>query len=442
MSSATRAPPEGRADGRSAKLCGATQKLQSVASLRPLFYSMRPTMGPTMRREPTSTSRTSAGRAKAVFAAAFFSVLALLPACGKKDEGGTKAAPPGLRGAAPPPVDSGTKPGACKDGGGEVKDPVSAAFFPRIAGAYCVNPDGETRAFGEKAPKTMEGMFALYDGGGAVYVTYGVKRMVTVDYVDGAGGPGIVSVVLSQFPSVESAYGLYANKLTSDGDPARPDMSRKTDIGQPAALGTGSLVATKGAYLLELAYVNTGESGDADKLRASADKILPSIARDIVSKLPGTYAPPSAVSKLPTEQQLPFGVTLTLQDALGAPGTGVAAVGYYQDGDKRYRVLSIVKADAEQAKDVLKSFARLKGATEEKNLAEGGVRLMAQDIKREGKEAVPFGPKGEWIVARQGAVLLAVGDEPFVLGPDASVEKVTLNKEDKLKKLRAILPTR
>lgn len=363
-----------------------------------------------------------------------------LGGCGKKDEGGPKGSPPGLRGAAPPPVDSGTKPGACKDGGGEVKDALSAPFFPRVAGGYCVNPDGETRAFGDKAPKPMEGLFALYDGGGVVYVTYGIKRMVTVDYVDGAGGPGTVSVVLSQFPSADNAYALYASKITSDADPLRTDISRKTDVGQPAALGTGNLVATKGTYLLELAYVNTAESGDADKLRASADKVLPPIAKEILAKLPGTFAPPATVTKLPTEQQVPFGVTLTLQDALGAPGTGVAAVGYYKDGEKRYRVLSIVKNDADQAKDVLKSFAKVKGATEEKNLGEGAVRLMAQDIKIEGKERTPFGPKGEWIVARQGALLLGIGDEPFVLGDGASLEKLTLTKDDKIKKLRALLP--
>ena len=386
----------------------------------------------------------SSRRSTALLGSALLGVALVFVGCGKKDEGGpgSKGAPPTLRGAAPPPVDSGAKPGACKDGGGEVKDPLSAPFFPRVAGGYCVNPDGETRAFGDKAPAPIAGLYALYDGGGVVYETFGIKRMVTVDYVDGAGGTGTVAVVLSSFPSADNAYGLYASKVISDADPARPDIPRKVDVGSPAALGTGNLIAAKGTYLLELAYVNTAESGDADKLRASADKILPPIAKEILAKLPGTNAVPVTVTKLPTDQQLPFGVSLTLQDALGAPGTGVAAVGYYKDGDKRYRVLSIVKADAEQAKDVLKSFARVKGATEEKNLGEGAVRLMAQDIKIEGKERTPVGPKGEWIVTRQGPILLAVGDEPFVLGESASLEKVTLSKDDKIKKLRTLLPTK
>jgi hypothetical protein len=361
--------------------------------------------------------------------------------CGKggKDNGHGpgEGGPPQTRGAAPPPpAETTTKPGACKDGGGEVKDPVSAPFLPRVSGGYCVNPDGETRAFGEKAPKPIAGLYALYDGGGKIYETYGIKRMVTVDYVDGAGGPGTVSVVLSQFGSSDHAYALYTYRVTSDEDPVRPDIARKADVGAPAALGTGALFAAKGPYLLELSYVNTAESGDAKKLRESADKILPPIAKDILAKLPGNGAHPVAVGKLPTEQQLPLGVTLVLKDALGAAGTGVGAVGYYKDGDKRYRVLAIQKDDADQAKDVLKSFAKIKGATDEKNLAEGAVRLMAQDEK----DGEKVGPKAEWIVARQGSLLLGVGDEPFVLGPEGSVEKVALSKDDKIKKLRSILP--
>ena len=54
------------------------------------------------------------------------------------------------RGAPPPPIAS-SKPGACASGGGTVKDSVSAAFFPRTAGDYCVDPNGEARAFGRRS---------------------------------------------------------------------------------------------------------------------------------------------------------------------------------------------------------------------------------------------------------------------------------------------------
>jgi hypothetical protein len=409
--------------------CGATQKLQSVASSAPIAYD------PCMISPETRSVRELGSPRTGLFGTALVVALALaIPGCGKDNKPST-GGPPATRGAPPPPsAEAAPKPGACKDGGGEVKDPVSAPFLPRTVAGYCINPDGETNAFGDKAPKPMDGICALFDGGCEIYKTHQVKRTVSVDYIDGAGSAATVTTILSQFATSEQAYAMFTHRVTSDEDPARPDIAKKVDVGAPAALGTGTLFACKGTYLLELSYVNTAESGDANQLRQSANKVLPPIGKDILGRLPGSSAPPDAVAKLPTDEQLPLGVSLVLKDALGAPGTGVAAIGYYKTGEKRYRVLSLVKKDADQAKDVLKTFAKEKGATEEKNLAEGAVRLMVQES--------PTAPKAEWIVARQGNVLLGVGDEPFVLGPGSTLENVALSKDDKIKKLRAILPAK
>lgn len=359
-------------------------------------------------------------------------------AVGCDDKKGGPPAPdpasvPAQRGAAPPPpADSAGKPGACKSGGGEIKDAVSAPLFPRTAAGYCVNPDGETQAFGEKAGKPIEGICSLFDGGCELYKKHGVKRTVRVDYVDGAGSPATVTADLSQFASSDHAYAMFTKRITSDEDPSRPDMPKKADIGVPAATGTGSLYAWKGAYLLELSYVNTAESEKT--LKASAEKVLPSLAKAIAEKLPGGGAPPPAVAKLPTEGQLPLGVVMVLQGALTTDGTGPAAFGFYKEGDKRYRVMVIAKDDPDQAKDVLKTFAKKKGASEEKSVGETGARLMVQEDDG--------GPKAEWFVAKKGKVVVGVGDETFALKPGASAaehEKVSLSKDDKLKKLRAAL---
>lgn len=350
------------------------------------------------------------------------------------DKGGSSGGP-GQRGAAPPPpVQSAAKAGACNGAGGEVKDAVAAPFFPRKLAGYCVNPDGETQAFGEKAPKPIDGICSLFDGGCELYRSHQVKRTVRVDYIDGASSGATVTIDLSQFASSDHAYAMFTKRVTSDEDPTRPDMPKKADIGVPAAMGTGSLYAWKGAYLVELSYVSTGESGDEKKLRASAERVLPDIAKGIVEKLPGAATAPPAVGKLPTDGLIPLGVVMVLDRALGEAGTGAAAFGYYREGDRRYRVMAIVKDDAEQAKDVLKTLAKKKGATEEKAVGEAGVRAMVQESDG--------APKAEWIVARKGKLVLGVGDETFSLVAGASAaehEKVSLSKDDKLKKLRGLL---
>ncbi len=343
--------------------------------------------------------------------------------------------PPGAshRGAPPPPAAS-AKGSACASGGGEVKDPVSAPYFPKTVAGYCVNPDGTTLAFGQRTSKPISGICDIYDGGCKMYEDGKVLRAVRVDYIDGGGGEGMITVDLLEFPSPDHARAIYSKLVTNDEDPSRDDMPRKVAVGgADGALGTGSLRFVKGAHLVDISYVNTHESGDVTKLRASADKLLPVVAQALFAKLPEGGKPPAALALLPGEHAIPLGVTFTLDKALGASGTGPSAIGHYKDGDKRWRVLAIAKADTDQAKDVLKSFAKLRGATDEKGVGEGAVRFTF--VEKEGD------PKAEWIVARKGATVLGLGDESFALQAgesQADHDKVSLSREDKQKRLRAL----
>jgi hypothetical protein len=108
-------------------------------------------------------------------------------------------------------------------------------------------------------------------------------------------------------------------------------------------------------------------------------------------------------------------------------------MGHYKDGEKRYRFLVIARDDQDQAKDVIRTFAKTKGAQEEKSAGDGGVRLMVQD----GEGA----PTAEWLLARAGNLVVGVGDESLALTAGqtaAEHDKVSLSKDDKIKKLKAM----
>src|SRR4051812_24982225 len=79
-------------------------------------------------------------------------LLALSSALGACNKDSSSAS----QGSAPPPVESASKPGACAGGGGQVADAVSAPFFPRQSAGYCVDPNGETRVFGEGGKLSMD----------------------------------------------------------------------------------------------------------------------------------------------------------------------------------------------------------------------------------------------------------------------------------------------
>jgi hypothetical protein len=122
------------------------------------------------------------------------------------------------------------------------------------------------------------------------------------------------------------------------------------------------------------------------------------------------------------------------KDLLGVDGVGAGAFGYYRAGAKRWRVASLVRADADQAKDVISTLIRLPGAAKEKYIGDGAVRLMRKD-----GESAPL----EWVFARVGKSVLGVGDEPRVLKAGQSADehaKVTLTKDEKIDRLKKILP--
>jgi hypothetical protein len=337
------------------------------------------------------------------------------------------------RGAAPPPIVS-SKPGACANGGGTIKDGESAAFFPRTAGDYCIDPNSDARAYGEGATGTLETVCTeLLDGECEVYKAFGLRRVVTARYVDGKGSPGTVNVNLSRFGSSEGAYGFFTKRVVADGDPAEA-VPALLEAGGAGALGTGIAYVWRADVVAELSYANELES--PDQIRSSSLRVLPELARGLGDKLPGDAKPLPAVALLPAEHRLPMGISYASKDALGVAGVGPGASGYYRDGAQRYRVLALVRADDDSAKDVIGTLRKITGAKPIKDAPFEATALALRD-----EESSPL---VGWVIGRKGSVILGIGDEQFALraaagngDPDAK-----LSEAQKLQKLKALLEQR
>jgi hypothetical protein len=328
----------------------------------------------------------------------------LLAACSKKEEKLEQ-------GSAPPPVVS-SKPGACTSGGGSVSDAVSSAYFPKLAAGYCLDPNGDARTYGEAAKGTLETVCTeLLDGECEVYKSYGLKRVVTLRYVDGAGSPGSVNVTTSRFANAEGAYAFFTKRVIADGDPA-DGAPKEIAAGAVGAMGTGIAYVWRGDLVAELSYSNETET--PEQIKASSAKVLPELARQIGDHLPGEVNPLPAVRLLPQERLVPMGISYTHRDALGVAGLGAGAIGYYQDGPQRYRVVGLARADEDSAKDVIGSLKKLPGAKAQKDLGFDAVLFTTRDS--EGS------PQAEWLAGRSGSNVIIVGDEPLKLkaGSDAA----------------------
>jgi hypothetical protein len=344
--------------------------------------------------------------------------------CSKEERSADNGAPP------PPPVQT-AKPGACADGGGQVGDPLSASFFPRTVDGYCLDPQGETRTYGEQGKLDMDAVCTTaFDGECAVYAQFGLKRLVALRFVDGGGGAGGVEVYLSRFGDETGAYGMFTKRVVADSDPAEPTTPKPLAAGGAGALGTGRAYVWKGAYLAELQYNNEEETPAA--LAASSAKILSAIARDIGSRLPGRAEKPPAAERLPTDHRVPNGVQFYPKDAPGF-GSAAAAVGFYKDGTKRYRLTAVVREDAGGAKETVKAVKARPGWLPVPALGEEALVTT-----------LPGPAKSELVVARQGREVLAAGDEDFAEKPgeDAGAASGTrLSRDDKVAMLKKWLAT-
>jgi hypothetical protein len=326
----------------------------------------------------------------------------------------------------PPPA---AKPATCS-AKGRANDPANVKFLPASTSGYCLDPAGSDKGYGDNAKNPLDGICDLFDGECEIYKGFGVKRVVEAHYVDGKGSAATIDVYLSTYDSTENAYGMFTKRVVGEGDPAHEDAPRPLEVKGAAGLGVGNAYLWRGQFMAEVTY-NDGQAS-AKQIHSQADKLLPKLVNALADKLPGKPALPPAAAALPTDKRLPLGTRFITKKMLRVEGTGAGAYGYYADGDKRWRVLSIVKPDVDQAKDVLRTFGKVKGAAVEKDVGDHATRFMSD----------AGGPQTEWIVAQKGARVLGVGDESRVLRDGMSPGehgKLTLSQDAKRELLKKLL---
>ena len=307
-----------------------------------------------------------------------------------------------------------------------MKDPVSASFFPRVAGAYCIDPQGETRTYGEQGKLDMDAVCTTaFDGECAVYNQFGLKRLVSLRYVDGAGGGGMVEINLSRFADAAGAYAMFTKRVVADGDPLDPSTPKPIEGGAAAALGTGRAYVYRDTYLAELQYNNDQETPEA--LVQSSAKALTAIALSLGKGIPGTVDLPPAVRALPVAHRIVNGIVLAPKDALGLAGLGPLAIGYYADGAARYRLVALVSSDDAKARDAWKGIRGRAGVLPVAGLGDEAVTVT-----------LPGAAHSDYVFARKGSLIVGAGDEDLAAAAGKSAP-AKLGKDQKIALLKAWL---
>jgi hypothetical protein len=355
-------------------------------------------------------------------------------ACDKGDEAKNDRQPP--PGVTPSPSASAPGPAAdvCAGGGGVDTDAVSAPLIPRVVAHYCLDPQGEPKTYGAQGKFSMDEVCTTaFDGECEVYKRFGLDRVVVTRYIDGTGAPNSVEVNLSRFGTSDGAYAMFTKRVVADGDPAAATV-KPAAFGAVGATSSSNAYVWRGSYLVELTFVTEDTKMTPEQMAVQNEQATGVIAAEIGAKLPGPTDLPPAAAALPTAQRLPLGIAYHPKEALGLSGVGPAAVGYYKEGDKRWRELAVFRADAEGAKEVFRAFKLKPGSLPVKGVGDEAVQVVVQEA--------PDRAKAEYIVARRGNLVAAVGDEELVLDPATPNDKQTalkLTHDEKLARLTAWL---
>jgi|HubBroStandDraft_6_1064221.scaffolds.fasta_scaffold81494_3 hypothetical protein len=347
----------------------------------------------------------------------------------KGDEPGSAPPPPPLPAAA-----SSGGPSPCAGGGGQDPDSISAPFVPRMSGGFCLDPQSEPKTYGDQGKLSMDEVCTTaFDGECEVYKRFGLDRVVVLRYVDGSGAPSSVEVNLSRFKTVDGAYGMFTKRVIADGDPARASV-KPLAAGAAAAMSSSNGYVWRGAYLVELTFVTEDAKMTPEGMARENERSTGAIAQAIGASLPSAPSLPPSAGWLPVGSRLPLGIAYYPKDAPALTGIGPVAVGYYKDGDRRWRDLAMASADSEAGKETFRAFKLKPGSFSIKGLGDEAVHVVIQEAADR--------PKAEYVVARKAGVVLAVGDEELVLDPSLPAEKLTslkLTKDEKIQKLAAWL---
>lgn len=302
------------------------------------------------------------------------------------------------------------------------------APLPVQLGGFSLDAYAEVRAYGRDAQRPLARACDEVLGPGCEDVL-GLERVTAVRYVDATGGAASLDVIALRFADADAAYASFTQDLLGERDPAELTAQR-FDLALDAVLDGGRASAWRGRHVLALDYRD--ETAPTARREADARARLPASVRLLVAALPEADLP-LAVQKLPKAHRLPLGVRLTPGDALGVRGMGAGAIGYYRDGEKRWRVLAIVRPDAEAAHDVLTTLARSPAAH---RLASAPIEAYSFIERR-----LPAEPAVGWVVGQRQEVVYGVGDEAAALPEFMPAEReaaVKLGLPDKIAKLTKV----
>lgn len=259
----------------------------------------------------------------------------------------------------------------------------------------------------------------------------GLRKILAARYISGVASSVDVNVTFLRFRDSDAAFAYFTGRVRSMRSSPNLRQAPLTVDGQ--AVVNGPLgVFWRGQLVGRLLYTNSELT--PQQLTEIGGKTADAMLRELAGRVLGDSALPAAAARLPSSERVEFGVLFRPQSALGVLGSGKGALGFYQRGQRPYRIFVSAAPDESAARDLERLLRRQTGYRKLKNMPFGAFEL---DVKSDRD-----GPPACWLIGRWGSRLVAVGDDADALLPsltEAEKEKRTLTRSEKLQLLRGLL---
>ena len=322
--------------------------------------------------------------------ALFFAGCLMLAGCSRRER---------QRSPAPRPTASGTAAprSLCAGGGGSISVPAFEGWFPRTAGAYCIDPNADQRVFGVGGTLPVTDAAEVLSLDGDELARSAPVTIVAIAYVEDKAEPGRVTASVLSFADPDAAYAFFTRRIADAAELGRPAFET-LDAGAAGVVGETTAFVVRAQTVLRLEFAN-GRLPPA-RLAAVARPVLVSLAKDIGARLPGAAKLPIAAELLPALNRVPLSLRYYAADLAGFQGIGPGALATYVEGSRRYRVALAVRHDADAGKDVLSTLRKRDGSRV--------LKREPYDASRVAEIDDATGAVREWIFGRKGAVVAGV----------------------------------
>lgn len=199
------------------------------------------------------------------------------------------------------------------------------------------------KADGKDGVYTAKTLHEYIDGGAELYISYGVSRVLSRQYVNPGRADASITIDVFDMGASENAYGLFTHSREKPTD----------EIGQGSEYGGGLLTFWKGRYYVSILGYPEG---------ADVERTVRKLGSAIASAIPETGHLPALVSRLPSTGLVQNSIRyfrhhvwmnshffIADEDVLLMGADSEAVLARYQAGDKSWILLLVTYPDARRA---------------------------------------------------------------------------------------------